>query len=64
MDDRLSSEEMQMILEAREAKEKESREKGAAELFKILDEPQSGMSRKFTFDMFGSEAEDDEPPAA
>jgi hypothetical protein len=56
----LSREDMEAILAARAAKEKEAQAKGATELFKILDTPQSGMSRKFTFDMFGSGDEDDE----
>jgi hypothetical protein len=67
--DRLSKEDIQAILEAREAKEKEEKEKGAAELFTILDGQHSGMNRKFVFDMFGpaedeGDREDDEPPAA
>lgn len=55
----LTKEDIEAIVAARETKEKESREKGAAELFKILDRPQAnaGMSRKFTFGMFGGDSE-------
>jgi hypothetical protein len=56
--DRLSKEDVEAILAAREARESDQREKGAAELLKILETPSRG-SRAFTFNMFGSSDEDE-----
>lgn len=47
----LSRDEIQEILEAREAKERASEEKGARELAEILTRPHSGMSRRVTIEM-------------
>jgi hypothetical protein len=57
--DRLSKEDVEAILAAREARESDQREKGAAELLKILETPSRG-SQAFTFDMFGSEEDEDD----
>jgi hypothetical protein len=62
MEDRLSSEELGAILEAREQKQHAAEERGAKQLVEILTRPQSGMSRKYTFDMLADA--DDRPPAA
>jgi hypothetical protein len=47
----LSREEIQAILEAREAKEKDAQTRGAEQLAQLLSTPQSGNSRKFTLTM-------------
>jgi hypothetical protein len=66
MEEKLTSEEIATILEARAKKERSAQTKGAEQLMEILDTPQTGMSKKYTFDMFGDEveADDDRPPAA
>jgi hypothetical protein len=53
----LSRDEMQDILEAREARQRERDEKGARELAEILSKPHSGMSRRYELGMFGDDAE-------
>lgn len=65
MEERLTSEEIATILEARAKKERSAQTKGAEQLMEILDTPGSGMSRKFTFEVFGDGDADDRPdPAA
>ena len=65
-DEPLSREDIQAILEAREAKRRNLEEMGAKQLLEVLNAPGSGMSRRFTFNMTGDEdeADDDRPPAA
>ncbi len=57
MEQRLDREEMQEILEAREAKRRAAEERGAKQLADILNTPQPSSSRRYTFDMFASEEE-------
>jgi hypothetical protein len=53
----LSREEMQDLIEAREARERERKEKGARELAEILTTPHSGMSQRYELSVFGDESE-------
>ncbi len=63
MDRRLSPEDLQddvqAAIEARERRGREEQERAAKQLAEILDAPQSGMSRRLTFNVFG-EAENSE----
>jgi hypothetical protein len=43
-------------------RERDAQAKGAEQLIKILDTPGSGMSKKYTFDMFGDDRVDDDRP--
>ncbi len=55
----LSREDIEAILLAREVKGRAAEEKGAKQLAEILTRPQSGMSRKFTFDLVGDHGVED-----
>jgi hypothetical protein len=64
-DEPLSREDIQAIIAARKARERDLKERGAKQLLEVLNAPQSGMSRRFTFNMTGDdEADEDRPPAA
>lgn len=64
--DELSREDVEAIVAAREAKERNTQAKGAEQLMEILNAPQPSMSKKYIFNMVGDhdEADDDRPPAA
>jgi hypothetical protein len=57
----VSAEDLQDAIEAREARERKQQEKGAKQLAEILDAPQSGMSKSFTFSLSPSEDEHGDP---
>ena len=58
----IRSADIEAIVAAREARERDAQVKGAKLLVKILDTPQSGMSRRYSFDMFGGDEADDDCP--
>ena len=55
----ISEEDLQAAIEAREAREREEEERGARQLVEALTREQSGMSRRYTFDVFGEHSEED-----
>jgi hypothetical protein len=65
-DEHLSREDVEAIIAAREARGRNAKQKGAKQLLEVLTRPQSDMSKKYIFNMFGDEdeADDDRPPAA
>ncbi len=50
---------MQAAIEARERRGRQEQERAAKQLAEILDAPQSASSRRYTFNVFGDDADQD-----
>jgi hypothetical protein len=55
----VSEEDLRAAIEAREAREREEEEQGARQRVEMLTREQSGMSRRYTFDVSGEHSEED-----